>query len=61
MHPHSEDDPEPYTIHAGDLPFLWMRQEAVAKGLVFEPESFLENLPICHQVSFSDTGKHESR
>ena len=30
----------PYTIQAGNVPLVWMRQEAAAKGLVFDPEEF---------------------
>ena len=41
MHAYSEDDdPVPYTVHAGNVPLVWMRQEAAAGGLVFDLEEF---------------------
>ena len=83
MYAYSQDDDSmPYPVHAGNVPLVWMRQEAAAKGLVFNLEefawdpqdvdfrtrnsmgpawSFLELLPIRHQVSFTGTGRHERR
>ena len=41
MHAYSEDDNAvPYTVHAGNVPLVWMRQEAAAKGLVFDLGEF---------------------
>ena len=38
MLPIVDDDPDP--VHAGNVPLLWMSQEAAAKGLVFKVEVF---------------------
>lgn len=35
-----DDDPGPYTVHAGNVPLLWMREEAAAHGLVFDAKEF---------------------
>lgn len=35
-----DDDPWLPTVHAGNVPFLWMREEAAAHGLVFESKEF---------------------
>ena len=35
--PHPTED-EHYAAHAGNTPFLWMRREAAANGLVFKSE-----------------------
>ena len=32
-----DDDPWLHTTHAGNVSFLWMRQEAAAQGLLCEP------------------------
>lgn len=35
-----DDDSGSYTVHAGNVPLLWMRREAATNGLVFKPEEF---------------------
>ena len=43
--PHTEAvfDPagdDPYPVHAGNVPLLWMSREAAVQGLVFKSEGF---------------------
>lgn len=52
-----DDDPMSHSVHAGNIPLLWMKQEAAKEGLVFKSEEEVAWVPGPLDV---DLGRKES-
>lgn len=43
---HGDDNHNPYIVYAGNVSLLWMRRDAAANGLVFNPEESAWDIEI---------------